>query len=263
MPDSTRLGSPTRSALISALIHALAIVLILVIATSPHSPITNLIPVRDTTVYLPSTPRTTRDGGGGGQQSPLPVAKGQPPKSSPRVFTMPVMVRLIRETRPLIEMPPEVLGPPSSVPEIDLAHVGNPNGPSGAPSGGPGQSGGLGEHKGPGAGGKDGPGIGDGPGGNAIGGLPRKNSTRPELVSKTEPEYSEDARKAKIQGIVVLRIVVEASGQVSDIHVVHSLGLGLDERAIEAVRQWKFRPGTADGKPVSTTALVEVNFRLL
>jgi len=62
---------------------------------------------------------------------------------------------------------------------------------------------------------------------------------------------------------VELGIIVNAAGQVTSVRVLRSVGLGLDERAIEAVRQWKFRPGTADGKPVSTRAMVEVNFRLL
>lgn len=66
-----------------------------------------------------------------------------------------------------------------------------------------------------------------------------------------------------MQGTVVLSIVVTASGQVTGVRVVHSLGLGLDERAIEAVRQWKFRAATVDGRPVATQAVVEVSFRLL
>lgn len=261
MPDSTGLGTPRRSALISALIHATAIVLILVATTSPHSPIAQLIPVRDALVYQPRLPQTSHGGGGGGQQSPLPVPKGQPPKPSPRVFTLPVMI--VRETHPMLEMPPEVLAPAANMPEVDLAHIGSLTGLDGPMSGGPGRHGGLGPGDGPGAGPNTGPGIGGEPGGPGISGLPRKNSTRPALISKTEPEYSEEARKAKVQGMVVLSIVVNAAGQVGEVHVVRSLGLGLDERAIEAVRQWKFRAATVDGKPVAATALVEVNFRLL
>jgi periplasmic protein TonB len=259
MPDSQTLASPRRSALISALIHAAAIAVVL-LSTSRYSPIAKLLPQRDTTIYVPRTPHISR-GGGGGQRSPLPVPKGQPPKPSPRVFTLPVMVT--RNTPPLLEMPPEVLGPASNLPVIDLAHIGSLTGLAGPMSGGPGDGGGLGSHHGPGAGDKDGPGLGDDLGVTGIGGLPRRNSTKPTLISKTEPEYSEEARKAKVQGTVVLSIVVTASGQVSGVRVIRSLGLGLDERAIEAVRQWKFRAATVDGKPVATQAVVEVNFRLL
>lgn len=234
--------------------------LILFVSTSKHSPLALLIPVRDTPVYLPRALQVVRGGGGGGQHSPLPAPKGQPPKPAPRVFTMPVMI--IRETHPPLEMPPEVLGPATNLPAIDITHIGSLAGQAGPMSGGPGGGGGLGSHKGPGAGGKDGPGIGDDTGGD-IAGLPRKYATKPTLISKTEPEYSEEARKAKVQGTVVLSIVVSAWGQVSNIRVLRSLGLGLDERAIDAVRQWKFRAATVDGKPAPAQAVVEVNFRLL
>jgi periplasmic protein TonB len=174
---------------------------------------------------------------------------------------MPVSV--VRETRPQLEMPPEVLGPATNMPVIDLAHIGSLTGQVGPLSGGPGDSGGLGKGHGSGGGDNDGPGLYGDSGISGIGGLPRKNSTKPTLISKTEPEYSEEARKAKVQGSVVLSIVVAASGRVTSVRVVHSLGLGLDERAIEAVRQWKFRAATVDGKSVATQAVVEVNFRLL
>ena len=87
--------------------------------------------------------------------------------------------------------------------------------------------------------------------------------TAPALVYKVEPEYSEEARKAKYQGTVVLRVVIDASGRAVNAEVVRSLGLGLDEKAMEAVKKWKFRPGYKDGKPVAVVAQIEVNFRLL
>jgi TonB family protein len=83
------------------------------------------------------------------------------------------------------------------------------------------------------------------------------------LVSRREPEYSEEARKAKWQGVVRLQIEVWPDGRAHEITVVQALGLGLDEKAIEAVSQWRFQPGRKDGKPVRTLATVEVNFRLL
>jgi len=85
----------------------------------------------------------------------------------------------------------------------------------------------------------------------------------PVLVAKTEPEYSEEARKAKYSGEVLLSIVVDEHGIPRDIHVVRPLGLGLDEKAIEAVMKWRFRPGMKGGRPVATQAQVQVNFRLL
>ena len=87
--------------------------------------------------------------------------------------------------------------------------------------------------------------------------------SKPELIHKVEPEYSEEARKAKFQGVVVLYIVVDQNGNAINPKVMKGLGLGLDEKALEAVKQWKFKPGYKDGKPVAVAATVEVNFRLL
>jgi len=85
----------------------------------------------------------------------------------------------------------------------------------------------------------------------------------PVPLYKVEPEYSEEARKAKYQGTVILSIVIDEQGRPRDLKVIRPLGLGLDEKAIEAVSKWRFRPGYKDGKPVAVLATVEVNFRLL
>ena len=85
----------------------------------------------------------------------------------------------------------------------------------------------------------------------------------PTLVSKVEPEYSEKARQARVQGLVMLSVDIWKDGRPHNIRVVRSLGWGLDEKAVEAVRQWRFSPGTLDGKPVRTQAQIEVSFRLL
>jgi TonB family protein len=87
--------------------------------------------------------------------------------------------------------------------------------------------------------------------------------TAPTLLYKVEPEYSEEARKAKYQGVVVLSVIVDPAGRVTNPRVIRSLGLGLDEKAVDAVRKWKFRPGYKDGRPVAVTAEIEVSFRLL
>ena len=83
------------------------------------------------------------------------------------------------------------------------------------------------------------------------------------MLSKVEPEYSEEARKAKWQGTVVLQIVVDEHGLPKDMKVMRQLGLGLDQKAMEAVGKWRFKPGMKDGKPVPVIATIEVNFRLL
>ena len=84
----------------------------------------------------------------------------------------------------------------------------------------------------------------------------------PVPTVRPEPEYSEEARAAKWQGAVLLQVLVDENGVPQDIQVVRPLGLGLDQKAIEAVQQWRFKPGLKDGKPVAVSANIEVNFRL-
>jgi TonB family protein len=84
----------------------------------------------------------------------------------------------------------------------------------------------------------------------------------PVLLRKVEPDYTEEARKAKYEGTVLLYAEIGADGRATNIKVQRSLGLGLDEKAIEAVKQWQFKPGEKDGKPVTVAATIEVNFRL-
>ena len=85
----------------------------------------------------------------------------------------------------------------------------------------------------------------------------------PQLIYKVEPEYTEEARKAKFEGTVILLIDVDTAGKTSNPRVISGLGYGLDEKAVDAVSQWLFRPAFRDGKPFATSARVEVNFRLL
>ena len=87
--------------------------------------------------------------------------------------------------------------------------------------------------------------------------------TPPQLIYKVEPEFSEEARKAKYSGVVILAIEVDTTGHARGFRVLQSPGLGLDQKAIDAVAKWRFRPGSQDGKPVVTGATVQVNFRLL
>jgi len=87
--------------------------------------------------------------------------------------------------------------------------------------------------------------------------------TAPQVLTTVEPDYSEEARKARWQGTVVLSVVVDERGRVRSIAVVRPLGLGLDEKAIEAVRKWTFKPGLQNGVPVAVYARVEVTFHLL
>jgi protein TonB len=109
-----------------------------------------------------------------------------------------------------------------------------------------------------------GPGVGEGHGGGTGGGAYHVGGgvSAPRVLFDPSPEYSEEARKAKFQGTSVVSLIVGPDGLPRDIHISRSLGLGLDEKAIEAVKQWKFAPAEKDGKAVAVEISVEVDFHL-
>ena len=254
-------SSPKRSALVSGVLHAAAIAVILLATGSKTAqrliPQTRLMGPRDFNRYI-VRPRASDGGGGGGARDDTPASRGPLPKATPRPFVPPVAV--VRNDHPILTMEPALLSPVDMpMPRADL--YGLPDGVIVAAlersrierRHGRGCCGGAGDHRRVRSGwGRDGRTV------RFVG-----SASAPVLFWKTEPEYSEEARKAKVQGTVILRIEVDAGGQAQSISVERSLGLGLDHRAVEAVRRWKFKPGYRNGKPVVTVAIVEVNFRLL
>jgi periplasmic protein TonB len=203
-------------------------------------------------------------GGGGGDRSPLPASKGQAPRFAARQFVPPAAV--VNNPNPKLLMEPTLIGQADAkLPNVNMNVWGDPLAKLGPPSNGPGSGGGIGSGSGGGIGPGKGPGYGPGEGGNFGGGVFRVGGgvSSPVAIYKVEPEYSEEARKAKFQGTVVLSIVIDEKGSPTNFKVVRPLGLGLDEKAIEAVQKWRFRPGMKDGRPVPVLATVEVNFRLL
>jgi protein TonB len=229
--------------------------------------VTALVMPADLDPYMPKAApkkQTMGGGGGGGDRSPLPASKGRLPKVSLRQFTPPMAV--VNNPNPKLTMDPSIIAPPDvNLPQVNMSQYGDPLAKIGPPSNGPGSGGGIGSGSGGGVGSGKGGGFGPGEGGGVGGGVFRVGGgvTAPALLYKKEPEYSEEARKAKYQGTVLLYIEVDPSGKATNMKVVRSLGLGLDEKAMEAVRQWKFKPGYKDGKPVTVAATIEVNFRLL
>jgi TonB family protein len=243
---------------------ALVVLVVLALSTKPVQKVVK----QTVAMVLPADPlppvKINKGGGGGGDRSPLPASKGKLPKPEPRQFVPPTAV--INNPAPKLAMDPSILAPPdANLPNINMPNYGDPLGKLGPASNGTGSGGGIGSGKGGGVGSGTGGGVGPGEGGGIGGGVYRAGNgvTRPELIHKVEPEYSEEARKAKLTGVVVLYIVVDPSGNAVSPRVVKSMGLGLDEKAMEAVKQWKFKPGYKDGKAVSVAATVEVNFRLL
>lgn len=194
-------------------------------------------------------------GGGGGSRSPLPPVKAQLPKPAPKQFVPP----LVTIEHPALVMDASLIAPPDAW-AAPTGAIGNPLGQIGG-GGGFGSGGGIGNGKGNGIGNGNGSGAGGGNGGGvySVG----NGTTPPSVLSKVDPEYSEEARKAKYSGSVMLSIVVNTDGKAEQIQVVKSLGMGLDEKAIEAVQKWRFLPGKNKGVPVKVRAQIEVNFRLL
>jgi len=197
--------------------------------------------------------------GGGGTKGVLPASFGVIPRALRDLPIVPATVILPREM-PKLSVEQSVMAP-----EVTMAPTGQIGDPHSQFSqwlsngkGGPGGIGdkgccdGVGDYTGPRGG--DGP---DGPYRAGSGGV-----SIPEPIYSPEPTFSEEARKAKFQGIVLLMLVVGKDGRTYHIHVRQSLGMGLDEQAIEAVKNWRFRPAILNGEPVASQLAVQVDFRL-
>ncbi|MEO7135893.1 MAG: energy transducer TonB, partial [Vicinamibacterales bacterium] len=236
-----------------------------------------LEPVTTRLVFI-ATPGPGGGGGGGGlrQKAPPPRAerKGKSSLSSP------VPVRKAQkpiEAAPRPEPPPPppvvkpeplppVLAPVATVAanEQDRPGVIDTPAPKESTSRGPGAGGGIGTGQGTGLGSGDGSGIGDGSGGGMGGGPYRPGSgiKAPRLLREVKAGYTEEARVRNLEGEVVLEIVVRRDGSVGDVKLVSGLPSGLNERAIAAVRQWRFAPATRLGQPVDVIVEVAVEFKL-
>ncbi len=234
-------------------------------AVKPRETVTLIAP--DLTPQLPITQKKEQSaggGGGGGDRDKLQAPKGKLPKTAMEQITPPAMV--IRNDHPKLPVEPTVVVPPQIKLASNMPNLGNPMSavPSGPPSNGTGSGGGIGSGSGGGVGSGSGPGVGPGRGGGIGGGIFRVGGgvSAPRALDTPDPEYSEEARKAKYQGTCVLWLIVGPDGKPRDVKIARALGMGLDEKAIEAVRNWKFEPAMKDGKPVAVQINVEVNFRL-
>ena len=217
--------------------------------------------------FIPLKPAKTQagGGGGGGDRDVLKASQGRLPKFSMEAqITPPAAV--IRNLNPKLAVEPTIMVPP----EIKVAmnsnmpNFGDPKSSAVIPSNGTGSMSGIGSGSNGGVGSGDGRGLGPGEGMGTGGGVfrPGRGVTPPRPIYSPDPEFSEEARKAKYQGTCTLMIVVATDGRPINIRVVNSLGMGLDEKAIETVRTWRFEPGQKDGHPVNVEMAVEVDFHL-
>ncbi len=261
-------GQGRRAGMTSFLVHVCVIALLFLLGTNKavqqvvKQQIELIAP--DIAPYKPTVkPDQMHGGGGGGDRSPTPVSKGNLPKLAKRQFVPPMISHV--ENPKLVMDPTLIIPPDANIPKINSTDLGDPLSKSGLASNGFGAGGGMGSGRGGGIGPGSGPGYGPGSGGGIGGGAYRIGGgvSPPSILYKVEPEYSEEARKAKFQGTVLLFVVVDEKGLPRDIKILRPLGLGLDQKAVEAVEKWKFSPGKKDGKPVAVQAQIEVNFRLL
>ena len=202
-------------------------------------------------------------GGGGGDRDVLQASRGKLPKFSMQQITPPAAV--IRVQNPKLAVEPTIVIPPQvQLASNNMPNLGDPMSHAILPSNGTGSGSGIGSGSGGGVGSGKGPGFGPGEGGGTGGGIFHVGGgvAPPRVIYNPEPEFSEEARKAKYQGTCTLGLIVGIDGRPSNIRVLSSLGMGLDEKAIEAVKNWKFEPAMKDGHPVRVEIAVEVDFHL-
>jgi len=215
-------------------------------------------------VSLPPNPVRSGGGGGGGTRQPTPASKGALPKADTIQFVPPTTVpaTMIAE----IMMEPTVID--NTKRAAPLTAIGLPTGVLGPPSDGTGSGGGIGTGSGHGVGQGDGPGVGPGSGGGSGGGVYRVGgiggASAPSCPKPTvEPNYTDDARKARVQGTVTLDAVVNSDGTMSVVRIARKIGYGLDDEASRFVEKYfKCKPGQLEGKAVATSVKIDVNFHL-
>lgn len=268
--DARVRGRDRSSTTVSFVAHVLIITLVLWWGMAIHNrvaPIATTVTPLDFTLYDPPPPvmkvaRASGGGGGGGEHHLVAPTRGNLPKIV-RVRPSPEPPQLIRYERPKLPVEPTMqvripesnrlpnLGMPQS-PQVALASQG-----SGRGSGfGFGMGGSIGMGHGSGAG----PGSGGGYGGGlmSVGG----GVSAPQVIHSVEANFTDEARRADFQGTASIQLIVDSQGNPQDVRVVHHLGMGLDEKAVDAVRRYRFRPAMYQGHPVSVQMVIEVEFRL-
>ncbi len=256
------------SVAISTVFNVLLLVLIVWVGKAFISPppVTTVVPLdldADTVAEL-NMKNANHGGGGGGEHNKIEAEIGKTPKAD--------LHPLAPVSKPIEN--PKLAVDPAVLVQPDIKLPDNPNMPNfgvknsanvtlaSAGTGGPA---GLGAGSGNGVGTGSGSGYGPGSGGNYGGGVYQIGGdiSKPQVISSVDPEFTDEARRAKYQGVVLVGLIVDAQGNPQNVHVVRAIGYGLDEKAVEAVKQYKFRPAMKQGKgPVPVQLSIYVNFRI-
>ncbi len=263
----------SRAQSLSVSIHALVLALLLAptlpgflgpAASGSHSWEKSVSILHYIPKLLPNPEKPTRGGGGGGERNMLPPTVGATPIFS-RIQLAPPRVRIEENAKLLV--PPSIVGDSQIViPRPDFPNWGDLNSRFNNDSSGPGSRGGIGTGNHGGIGPGDGAGLGDGKDYGTGGDIPCAGCNgfgTPTCIFCPRVDYTDEAVKAKYEGVIVLLAVITADGRAVDIHVSKGLGLGLDEKAVEQVRNWRFKPALGpDGKPTAVRIPIEVVFHL-
>ncbi len=263
--DPLAVKRDAKSSAISAILHAMIIALIILLGLLARHVVKvqqqaqNAIPL--VPITMPQA-KSMGGGGGGGAHEVVQASKGRLPKFEKLQITPPSVIKV---DHPIIPMPPSVQAPPMNMPNQNMPNLGVTNSPQvKLASNGTGGNAGIGSGNGTGVGAGNGAGVGSGSGQGMGGGVYNVGGgvSAPVAIYAPEPEFSDEARRAKYQGVVDLQIIVTKQGLPADITIVRHLGMGLDEKAIEAVRRYRFRPAMYHGHPVAVRMIVEVDFHL-
>jgi TonB family protein len=260
---------PTSST-ISFVMHVIVITTVLWVALNVHKSV--VVPKKEVIIpltfkpFIPMTvpaPKVMGGGGGGGARQIVEPVKGHVP---PMVRQPTVAPQILKIDHPMLAAPAAVQMPQAiKIPDNAMLNMGAPNSPQIAlASQGSGSGSGFGQGMGGGIGAGHGGGIGAGTGGGYGGGIMSVGAgvSAPQLIHQVQPEFTDEARQAKYEGVVEIQLIVDSNGNPENIAIVRHLGMGLDQKAIDAVRQYKFRPAMYQGHAVPVRLMVDVAFHL-
>ena len=262
--------SPASSA-ISFVMHGAILAFIVWFMLQAHRQIVVPKQIATTPVYVPPyippvtlpAPKPMGGGGGGGAHQLVEASKGHLP---PVVKTQITPPQILQVDHPKLAAPPTVVMPQHiEIPNNNMPNLGaTQSSQIVLASEGGGSGSGFGQGGGGGIGSGNGAGVGSGTVGGYSGGVMSVGGgvVAPRVIHSVEPDFTDAARRTRYQGIVSIGLIVDAQGNPEDIHVTRPLGMGLDEKAIEAVRQYKFRPAMYQGHPVPVQIVIEVDFHL-
>jgi protein TonB len=216
--------------------------------------------------FIPVAPKPAAmgGGGGGGSHDILQTPKGHLPKIEKDPITPPVVLQNINPklaVEPAVNVPKDIAVTNNNLPDLGDTK----SAVIGPQSNGIGAGGGMGSGRSGGIGAGTGNGLGLGTSGGMGGGLYHVGSgvAAPLLIHSVDPEFTDEARRVRFQGVSSLQIVVDAQGNVQRAKVLHPIGMGLDQKAIEAVKQYKFKPAMLQGRAVPVEVNIEISFHLM